>query len=180
MYPSVVSSMRRCRAFLIGSGVAKGIAMAVSVPIVEVPTLDAMAYSLFGAEGVISPIMDARRDQVYNGLFHYEGEKLVSLRENRPMSITELTSELNGMPEAAEKGVIFTGDGVPVFKDVIEETLKVPYTFAPVHVSRQSAGAVGALGKCLFDRGEYVSAAEHRPVYLRKSQAEREKEQRGG
>ena len=70
--------------------------------------------------------------------------------------------------------VIFLGDGVPVFKPYIEEHIQVPHSYAPIHLSQQRAGALGALALQYYHEGKYESAAEHQPDYLRLSQAERE------
>jgi len=72
--------------------------------------------------------------------------------------------------------VIFLGDGVPVYKKQIEETITVPFLFAPAHLNRQRAAAVAALGGLYYKEGKTISAAEHSPDYLRKPQAERERE----
>ena len=86
----------------------------------------------------------------------------------------ELLEVLNGLGEP----VIFLGDGVPVFKDQIRERLTVPFSFAPAHVNRQRAAAVAALGARYFAEGKMESSDDYRPDYLRKSQAEREREER--
>ena len=74
--------------------------------------------------------------------------------------------------------MIFLGDGVPVFAKMIEENLKVPYSFAPAHVNKQRAAAVAALGEIYVKEGKEVTAMEHVPEYLRVSQAERERAQK--
>ena len=71
--------------------------------------------------------------------------------------------------------VTFLGDGVPVFKELIAELIRVPYRFAPAHLNRQHASSVATLGSIYYRRGECETAAEHRPEYLRLSQAERER-----
>ncbi len=58
----------------IGSATAKGLGLALDKPLIHVPTLDAMAYNLFGAASLLCPMMDARRNQVYTGLYHYRRE----------------------------------------------------------------------------------------------------------
>ena len=72
--------------------------------------------------------------------------------------------------------MIFLGDGVPVNRAVIEEEMQVPYSFAPAQASRQRASAVAALGAVYLAEGKTETAAGHKPDYLRKSQAERERE----
>ena len=119
-------------------------------------------------------IMDARRKQVYTGIYRYEDHRLVTVKDQMAVGIEELLSMLNEMGET----VTFLGDGVPVFKDIIADKLEVPFSFAPAHLSRQRAGAVGALGILYYKEGRTETAAEHKPDYLRVSQAERERAQK--
>lgn len=157
----------------IGSATAKGLGLALDKPLIHVPTLDATAYNLYGAGALICPIMDARRNQVYTGVYRFR-EEFEILREQDAMDMGELLEVLNGLGEP----VIFLGDGVPVFKGQIKERLTVPFSFAPAHVNRQRAAAVAALGARYFAEGKMESSDDHRPDYLRKSQAEREREER--
>ena len=159
----------------IGAATAKGLGMAWDKPLVAVPTLDAMAYGLWGCRYLICPIMDARRSQVYNGLYRFdENGALVTLRDARALGMEELLQELKEQNEP----VVFLGDGVPVFRVAIEEALPTKALFAPPQQSRQSAGAVGALGLELLKQGKTVTAAAFAPSYLRISQAERERARR--
>lgn len=155
----------------IGSATAKGLGLALGKPLIHVPTMDAMGYCLYGASALICPMLDARRQQVYTGLYRYE-EKFEIVKEQYITDIHALIAELN---ERGER-VIFLGDGVPVNRAVIEEEMKVPYSFAPAQASRQRASAVAALGAVYLAEGKIETAAEHKPDYLRKSQAERERE----
>ena len=154
-----------------GSATAKGLGLALKKPLIHVPTMDAMGYCLYGASALICPMLDARRQQVYTGLYRYE-EKFEIVKEQYITDIHALIAELN---ERGER-VIFLGDGVPVNRAVIEEEMKVPYSFAPAQASRQRASAVAALGAVYLAEGKTETAAEHKPDYLRKSQAERERE----
>lgn len=157
----------------IGSATAKGLGLALQKPLIHVPTLDGTAWNLFGASGIICPIMDARRNQVYTGLYRFEHEFEV-LMEQDALDMNALIERLNAMGER----VIFLGDGVPVHEALIREKMTVPYDFAPAHMNRQRAAAVAALGEVYLKEGKTESAAEHGPDYLRKSQAEREREER--
>lgn len=159
----------------IGSATAKGLGLALHKPLIHVPTLDATAYNLYGTEALICPIMDARRNQVYTGIYRFR-ESFEIVHGQDAMDIDELIGILNSMGEP----VIFLGDGVPVFRSRIEETLTVKALFAPAHVNRQRASAVAALGAVYFKEGKTETAMEHQPDYLRKSQAEREREEREG
>ena len=157
----------------IGAATAKGFALALDKPIVAVPTLDALAYNVFETNKFICPIMDARRNQVYTGIYRFERE-FETVMDQDAMDMGELIGKLNGMGER----VIFLGDGVPVYEKQISEKMTVPYDLAPAHVNRQRAASVAALGAVYFAEGKTETAMEHKPDYLRKSQAEREREER--
>lgn len=157
----------------IGSATAKGLGLALDKPLIHVPTLDGTAYNLYGAKGLICPIMDARRNQVYTGIYRFEQEFEVVMEQDA-MDMGELIEKLIGMGER----VIFLGDGVPVHEKKIRELMTVPFDLAPAHMNRQRAASVAALGAVYFAEGKIETAAEHGPDYLRKSQAEREREER--
>ena len=157
----------------IGSATAKGLGLALDKPLIHVPTLDGTAYNLYGAKGLICPIMDARRNQVYTGIYRFEQEFEVVMEQDA-IDMGELIEKLNGMGER----VIFLGDGVPVHEKKIRELMTVPFDLAPAHMNRQRAASVAALGAVYFAEGKIETAAEHGPDYLRKSQAEREREER--
>ena len=159
----------------IGAATAKGLGMAWDKPLIAVPTLDAMAFCFWGSRFLICPIMDARRAQVYNGLYRFDEAGIMqTLAGPRALGIGELLAELKEMAEP----VIFLGDGVPVFRSVIAAELGEKALFAPPSASRQRASAVAGLGLELLRRGETVSAAAFAPSYLRISQAERERARR--
>ena len=155
----------------IGSATAKGLGLALKKPLLHIPTVDAMAYNLWGSSALICPIMDARRNQVYTGLYYVEQE-LDVVKEQCAMDMNQLLGELNDRGER----VIFLGDGVPVYRDTIQERLAAPYSFAPAQSSRQRAASVAALGMLYMEAGRMETAAEHKPENLRKPQAERERE----
>lgn len=158
----------------IGSATAKGLGLALDKPLIAVPTLEAMAYNLYDTPGVICPIMDARRRQVYTGIYRFVDHELATIREQQAKGIEELIEEINALGESA----VFLGDGIPVFKEQILSGCKVPVSFAPVHLNKQKAGAVAALAARYYKEGKIQTAAEHRPEYLRVSQAERERAER--
>lgn len=155
----------------IGASTAKGLGLALDKPIVSVPTLEGMAYRLAGSSGLVCPMMDARRNQVYTGIYRVSADSLDVVVEQKAVDVREILQELGEYREP----VIFMGDGVPVYQGTIKECYQGEYQLAPVHLSRQSAAAVAALGEIYYRQGRIETAQEHRPVYLRKSQAEREK-----
>ena len=170
----------------IGSATAKGLGLALEIPIIEIPTLDGLACNLYGTDKVVCPIMDARRNQVYTGLYSYieDGQSdeqeqsfhytLVPILSQCAVPIEEIAEKCNEQ----QKEIIFLGDGVPVFAEQLKNLMKVPYSFAPAHLNKQRAGAVGALAEKYYREGKTVTAAEHQPEYLRVSQAERERAER--
>ncbi|MGL5437768.1 MAG: tRNA (adenosine(37)-N6)-threonylcarbamoyltransferase complex dimerization subunit type 1 TsaB [Lachnospiraceae bacterium] len=156
----------------IGSATAKGLGLALDKPLIHVPTVDAMAFNLYGTSALICPIMDARRNQVYTGLYHYQ-KNFEVVQAAFTADIHQLIRDLNAYGEP----VIFLGDGVPVYRQVIEAEITVAFDFAPAQVNRQRAASVAALGLSYYERGETETAAAHAPDYLRKAQAERELEE---
>lgn len=155
----------------IGSATAKGLGLALDKPIVPVPTVDALAYNLAGHKDLVCPLMDARRNQTYTGLYRFRQNEMETVREQCAVGIDEITDYINEQ----KMPVVFLGDGVPVFLPYLQGHLKVPYSTAPAHMNKQRAGAVAALGMRYFAKGRFESAAEHKPEYLRLSQAERER-----
>ncbi len=163
----------------IGSATAKGIGLVLDKPLIEVPTLEALAYDLFRPNALICPIMDARREQVYNGIYRFEGDDLITIEDQRALGVDELCAELDeDHSENADLPVIFLGDGAAVFKNKIDELLKRPHSFAPAHLSTPRAASVASLGLKYLKEGKTVSAADHAPTYLRKSQAERVRDEK--
>lgn len=161
----------------IGAATAKGLGLALNKPLVEVPTLEGLAYNLCGVKQLVCPIMDARRNQVYTGVYRFCLEEqeynLHTVVEQCAIDITEIIDKLNELGEE----VVFLGDGVPVYKEKILAGMKVPFSFAPANNNCQRAASVAGLGAVYFAQGKTVTAAEHEPEYLRKSQAEREREE---
>ena len=164
----------------IGAATAKGLGLALDKPLIHVPTVDAMAWNLWGAAGLVCPIMDAKRRQVYTGLYRMENGIQV-IKKQCAMDAGELAAELNGMGLP----VIFLGDGVPVYRELFEESLTVPFKVAPAQMNRQRGACVAALGMLVmtetaggYDGAYVVSSDEFTPDYLRKPQAEREREAR--
>ena len=155
----------------IGSATVKGLGLALDKPIVGIPTVEGLAMNLYGADALICPLMDARRNQVYTGIYKFHDGKLQVVKDQIPLGIEEIIEALNLIGQK----VIFLGDGVPVYREVIEKNLTVEYTFAPAHLNKQRAGAIGVRAFEYYQQGLFVSAAEFEPEYLRLSQAERER-----
>ena len=155
----------------IGSATAKGLGLALKKPLISIPTVDGLAYNLCGTDKIVCPLMDARRNQIYTGIYEFEGNELKVLEPQMAVDISEIAEKLN----ALGREVIFLGDGWPVYAAKLEELLQVPFMAAPAHISRQRAGALAALAMCYAKEGKMETAVEHQPDYLRLSQAERER-----
>ena len=156
----------------IGAATAKGFALALDKPIVAVPTLDALAYNVFETNKFICPIMDARRNQVYAAFYMWENGKLIRLTDHMAESIERVIE----IAEMLEQEVIFLGDGVPVHRERLEQN--PAFLFAPAHCNMQRASAVAALGAIMAEEGLAKPGNAFELIYLRKSQAEREREAR--
>lgn len=156
----------------IGSATAKGLAMGIGCPIIEVPTLEAMAYQAFSGEELLCPMLDARRGQVFAGLYGWENGMFRVVTDQMPLPVEELVERVNGLG----RKVIFLGDGALAFRDQIQQLATVPFDIAPPHAVNQRAAAVASRALAYYqERGEAClkKAEDHAPVYLRLSQAER-------
>lgn len=159
----------------IGSATAKGLGMALGKPVIGIPTVEGLAMNLYGTKALICPLMDARRNQVYTGIYRFLDGRLEIVKDQVAIGIEEIIEALN----LIGKEVFFLGDGVPVYKQIVKEKLRVPYSFAPAHVNKQRAAAIAVRALDYWNagiRGE--TAAEFAPVYLRLSQAERERREK--
>lgn len=151
----------------IGAATAKGLAYAANKPLVAVSTLEALANQLPFAKHVVCPIMDAKRSQVYTALYQWKQE----FKEMMPpgaVSIDDLIKEIG------EQDVIFIGDGIPVYKEMLLEALAEKAHFAPPSMNMQKASAVGLLALQKAANKEFEDIYSFSPEYFRLSQAERE------
>ena len=151
----------------IGVAAAKGFAWGREVPCYGVSTLEAMALSLGAYQGYVCPVMDARRSQVYNALFEIKDGKPVRLCDDRAIALSELAGEIRG------KNVFLVGDGAFIAQDYMKNA-GIDCRMAPSNLVYQSAYGVGmaALDKTPGTADDLL------PVYLRLSQAERERQER--
>lgn len=161
----------------IGSATAKGLGLALDIPIIPVPTVDSLAYNFYGIDKLICPLMDARRNQVYTGLYTFQKKdgapdyEMHIIQKQCAADIADIIQKIN---ETGQE-TIFLGDGVDVYRDSIGRLISVEYSFAPPCCNRQRAACVASLGIVLYEKGIYQTAREHAPEYLRLSQAERER-----
>lgn len=153
----------------IGVSTVKGLAWAADKPCVGVSTLEAMAWHGVSAGGYVCPVMDARRQQVYNALFEIRDGRPVRLCPDRAVALEALAGELEGLSSP----VFLVGDGAELCAGYLSGR-GLPFRLAPENLRYQSAWgvAMAAEGKTPGDADSLL------PVYLRLSQAERERQER--
>lgn len=151
----------------IGIGTIKGLAYGAGKKVCAVSTLEALAHNVAFSDYLIAPIMDARRSQVYNALYKSQDGKIICIEEPRAISVEELCASL-------DEKTVFVGDGVKVYREKICELMGENALFAPAQHMLQRAASVAsaALTK------ECIDASALSAIYLRKPQAEREREER--
>ena len=153
----------------IGVSTVKGLAWAADKMCVGVSTLEAMAWHGVPAGGIICPVMDARRSQVYNAIFKIEGGRPVRMTADRPISLEDLASELREL----DSPVFLVGDGAAITAAYLGGN-NIAYRAAPENLVWQSAWGVAMAAQ---DK-PFGSADDLLPVYLRLSQAERERQEK--
>lgn len=150
----------------IGAATAKGLAHGLDKKIIPIPTLDGLAYNINFSDKLVVPIMDARRNQVYTAIYKTDND-IERLSDYMACSIDEILERVNSQK------AVFLGDGVPVFKDKIIEK---GFDIAPQSSNMQRAACIGALAIKRYN--EAVDCNDFEILYLRKSQAERELEEK--
>ena len=151
----------------IGAGTAKALAYGLNIPIIAVPTLDALAYNVFDAQSIIVPIMDARRRQVYTAFYERASES-GSLTRLSDYMAEDITNALKILSEYA-RPVVFLGDAALVYKEVIiNSCFDIKYLFAPPASLLQRASSVAGLAVELAYEGKITDCGSFAPFYLRK------------
>ncbi len=171
----------------IGSATAKGLGLALNKPLVEVPTLEGLGFNAAGTDRLVCAMMDARRGNVYAGVYEYVMEQgasgdscdtvqyVTKVRMKQELvSVSELVDRLNGFGEK----VLLLGDAVMASLGLFNDGLKVDWRVAPVQSLYPRAASVAVLGGIKAAAGGCIGAAQHVPDYLRPSQAERERNSR--
>jgi len=159
----------------IGVSALKGLAWAADKPCAACSTLESMAWQAAHMEGAeLCPVMDARRNQVYNARFAVQSGAPVRLTEDRAISLADLLGEVKN----SSKTQILVGDGAKLCYTAFQEA-GVPVKLAPPYLQYQTAWGVARCALELARRGELTTAAALRADYHRLSQAERERLERG-
>lgn len=159
----------------IGMSVIKGLSQGTNKPFIAVSSLDALAYNMAYTDGIICPILDALRDNIYTALYSFEDDKLIKLTDYMAVHIDELIEIL----KKYNKKVTFLGDATYKFNEKLKNNLDKVY-FPPKHLNIVRASSLGELGFNLLSSGKSDDLYSTSPIYLRKPQAEREYDKRMG
>jgi tRNA threonylcarbamoyladenosine biosynthesis protein TsaB len=157
----------------IGMATIKGFSQGTKKPFVSVSTLDSLAYNMCYTGGIICPILDALRGNLYTALYTFNGTELVTISDYMVISVEELIPLLLNH----KSPVHFIGDGLVKHGALLKESLP-DVSFAPVHINLARASALGEIGIKRLSRGEEDNIYDSAPMYLRKPQAEREYEEK--
>lgn len=153
----------------IGAAIGKSLAHACNIPVVGVPTIDALAFNISMTGNYIVPILDARGGRVYSGIYKWERERFVIVEEQFASNIDKLVGKL----ETIDKNIVLSGDGAEVHKTILKEQLGERISFVLPYNNMPRAASTAQLGYIMAKEGKIQTAFEFAPEYLRKSQAER-------
>lgn len=163
----------------IGVVTAKTMALATGKETVGVPTLDALAFNVTNPNSLICPIIDARNNQVYTAIYKSEvlDEMPVRLTDYVAVTIDDLAEMLAEQLKAKEgMKVVMVGNGVKEHEVFFKEKLKNTSDFAGLDKVDASAASVARVAELMVKQGKITPSDDLVPFYLRKSSAERLKE----
>ncbi len=153
----------------IGAAIGKSLAHACKIPVVGVPTIDALAFNITMTNDYIVPILDARGGRIYSGIYKWQGRKFITVEDQFASDIDKLIERLKKL----DKNIILSGDGAEVHKNILEEHLGDRVSFVLPYNNMPRAASTAQLGYILANEGKTQTAFDFAPEYLRKSQAER-------
>lgn len=152
----------------IGLTTIKGLAHVMDKPVIGISTLEALAFNT-AFNGIVIPMMDARRERVYTGIYKWDDGKLLNIMEPTILEIDELLD----IVDSNYKKVLFNGDGTLVFREIIDERLKDKALYAPISLNMAKASSTGELALLKWEEDREENYFNLVPEYLRESQAER-------
>lgn len=158
----------------IGVALVKGLAFGKNTPCVSVSTIEALAENAAGLEGIIAPVMDARRNQVYTAIFSSDGTALERIMPDSAISFAELAGVLS---EYEGKKIYLVGDGYDVAKRALSE-LGIRVESTPELLRSENAFSIAKIAYRKYTAGDYTDDKNINPTYLRVPQAERERLER--
>ncbi|MBI5409946.1 MAG: tRNA (adenosine(37)-N6)-threonylcarbamoyltransferase complex dimerization subunit type 1 TsaB [Nitrospirae bacterium] len=149
----------------IGLSTVKGFAYATGKPVVPVPTLDAFARTLPSCSYMICPMLDARKNEVYAGLYKWEGGHCRKILPEAAISPVELLEQI-------DEPTVFTGEGAAIYRKLISDVMKDNAVFAPASRMSPSASTVAELAVEIIRQGIFTDPISLTPFYIRRSEAE--------
>ncbi|MBS4538097.1 tRNA (adenosine(37)-N6)-threonylcarbamoyltransferase complex dimerization subunit type 1 TsaB [Clostridium sp. D2Q-11] len=158
----------------IGLASIKAMAHAHEKEVIGIPTIDALAFNIPYAEGIVVPMMDARRDRVYTGIYKWEDGAFYTIMEQDVLPVEEMIDILLKRNER----IIINGDGAKKYREILVERLKERVMFSPNSTNMPRASSVAELALRKIKDGKGIDYRKLVPDYLRKSQAEREYDMR--
>ncbi len=153
----------------IGISTVRALAQAMNKPVVSVNTLKALAYNLSSLDGIIVPMLDARRDEVFTAAYQFINDEIIEVTEPCVMTISEIAEKYKGHKTT------LLGDGVLMHH---EELIEYNFEFAPSQLMETRASGLCVAAIHAISKNEMDSYNDVQPLYLRKSQAEREFERK--
>lgn len=160
----------------IGMATIKGLCTGTNKNFISISSLDTLAYNLCYTDGIICPVLNALRGNVYTALYEFQGDNLKRTTDYMIVSMDELLEKL----KSENKPVSFIGEAEELFKEKIISSNLAALRFAPSHLNVVNAASLGRLGLEKLKKGEHDDLFTSAPLYIRKSQAEREYEKRTG
>jgi len=163
----------------IGAATAKGLCLANEIPLIAVSSLKGLAANMSCAKGLLCPLMDARRGQVYAGIWmngSLENSIPETLLEDSAMTIEEYLDAVSEHMQEEQCEALFLGDGAPVHEKMIRERFGEKAVFVPTALNRQRASSIAVLAAEEFRSGNVMCSDDFVPTYLRRPLAETSKE----
>ncbi|MGI6452173.1 MAG: tRNA (adenosine(37)-N6)-threonylcarbamoyltransferase complex dimerization subunit type 1 TsaB [Syntrophomonadaceae bacterium] len=158
----------------IGLATVKGLSMAANLPVVAVPTLEAVAANLAGCNALVYPLMDARKNEVYTAPFDVAGKYPRQLGDTMACSPEEAAaSAIQLLQDTKKNSIILIGEGYLRYKDYFQQKLRDWLLEVPQHLLLPRPAAVASLGLKRFQEGLIEEVLQLRPLYIRLSEAER-------
>ncbi len=150
----------------IGFASAKGLALALQVPLLPIPTLDVLAEGCSNWRGVVCPIMNARRQEVYTAIYFGNGNTIERKSDYQAISLQTLVNELGH-----EQPILFTGDGVDVYARDLLDAYGEDFYATKAAARYIQAEYLALLAEKSMMNHSPLSLEEIKPIYLRQSEA---------
>ncbi|WP_027365380.1 tRNA (adenosine(37)-N6)-threonylcarbamoyltransferase complex dimerization subunit type 1 TsaB [Desulfotruncus alcoholivorax] len=152
----------------IGMSTAKTLAQVLNLPVAGIPTLDVLAYPLSGLSGLICPVLNARKSELYAAIYGWDNGHQICLKPAFASGVKQLAELLLSYNQQ----VTFLGDGLPEYKTELCDLLGDLARFAPECTSFPRGAVVAEIGLARIATGRSESPMDLLPKYVRKSEAE--------